>query len=82
MSRSKLDDNGICGFLVHALSEDAKAFASRLGLNPSHLEPMTPMATVSDLRAALTAERRLSEKRGGRGGAIHNQTASDVIVQT
>lgn len=46
---------GIRGLLVHALSEDAKAFYLRLGLDPSPLEPMTLMATVSDLRAALTA---------------------------
>ena len=46
---------GIRGLLVHAISEDAKAFSFylRLGLEPSPLEPMTLMVTVADLRAAL-----------------------------
>lgn len=44
---------GIRGLLVHALSEEAKAFYLRLGLDPSPLEPMTLMATIADLRAAL-----------------------------
>ena len=44
---------GIRGLLVHAISEDAKAFYLRLGLEPSPLEPMTLMVTVADLRAAL-----------------------------
>jgi len=44
---------GIRGLLVHAISEEAKAFYLRLGLEPSPLEPMTLMTTVADLRAAL-----------------------------
>ena len=44
---------GIRGLLVHALSEDAKAFYQNLGLDPSPLEPMTLMCTVADLVAAL-----------------------------
>jgi len=44
---------GIRGLLVHALSEEAKAFYLRLGLDESPLEPMTLMATVADLRTAL-----------------------------
>jgi predicted N-acetyltransferase YhbS len=44
---------GIRGMLVHALPEEAKAFYLRLGLDPSPLEPMTLMATIADLRAAL-----------------------------
>ncbi len=44
---------GIRGLLVHAVSEDAKAFYLRLGLDPSPIEPMTLMATVADLKAAL-----------------------------
>ncbi|MDN5754091.1 MAG: GNAT family N-acetyltransferase [Nitrosospira sp.] len=44
---------GIRGLLVHALSEEANAFYLNLGLDPSPLEPMTLMATVADLRAAL-----------------------------
>ena len=45
---------GIRGLLVHAISEEAKAFYLRLGLERSPLEPMTLMTTVADLRAALT----------------------------
>ena len=44
---------GIRGLLVHALSNDAKAFYLRLGLDESPLEPMTLMVTVADLRAAM-----------------------------
>jgi GNAT superfamily N-acetyltransferase len=44
---------GIRGLLVHAISEEAKAFYLRLGLELSSLEPMTLMTTVADLRAAL-----------------------------
>ena len=44
---------GIRGLLVHALSEDAKAFYLRLGLDESPLDPMTLMTTVADLRAAF-----------------------------
>jgi len=44
---------GIRGVLVHALSEEARAFYLSLGLEPSPLEPMTLMTTVADLRVAL-----------------------------
>lgn len=44
---------GIRGLLVHALSEEARSFYLRLGLDTSPLEPMTLMVTVADLRAAL-----------------------------
>jgi GNAT superfamily N-acetyltransferase len=44
---------GIRGLLVHALSDEARAFYLRLGLTRSPLEPMTLMATVADLQAAL-----------------------------
>jgi len=44
---------GIRGLLVHAISEDAKAFYLRLGLDQSPLDPMTLMTTVADLEAAL-----------------------------
>ena len=43
---------GIRGLLVHALSDEAKAFYVSLGLDVSPLEPMTLMATIADLRAA------------------------------
>jgi GNAT superfamily N-acetyltransferase len=44
---------GIRGILVHAISEDAKAFYLALGLSESPLEPMTLMVTLQDLRASL-----------------------------
>jgi len=47
---------GIRGLLVHAISDEAKAFYQQLGLAPSPLEPMTLMTTVTDLRAALAVD--------------------------
>lgn len=47
---------GIRGLIVHALSEEAKAFYLRLGLDESPLEPMTLMITVQDLQAAMRIE--------------------------
>jgi GNAT superfamily N-acetyltransferase len=47
------DSIGIRGLLVHTISEEAKAFYLKLGLEVSPLEPMTLMATLPDLRAAL-----------------------------
>lgn len=44
---------GIRGILVHAISDDAKAFYLALGFSESPLEPMTLMVTLADLRAAL-----------------------------
>ncbi len=46
------DAIGIRGLIVHAISQEAKAFYVRLGLDPSPIEPMTLMTTVADLRAA------------------------------
>ena len=46
------DAIGIRGLVVHALSEEAKAFYLRLGLDESPLDPMTLMITVADLHAA------------------------------
>lgn len=43
---------GIRGILVHAISDDAKAFYLALGLVESPLDPMTLMATLADLEAA------------------------------
>ena len=45
---------GIRGLLVHALSEEARDFYLRLGLESFPLDPMTLMVTVADLRAAIT----------------------------
>jgi uncharacterized protein (DUF1778 family) len=39
--------------LVHAISEEAKAFYVALGLSESPLEPMTLMVTLANLRATL-----------------------------
>jgi GNAT superfamily N-acetyltransferase len=44
---------GIRGMIVHAISDDAKAFYQALGLTPSPREPMMLMVTLSDLRASL-----------------------------
>jgi GNAT superfamily N-acetyltransferase len=44
---------GIRGMLVHAISDQAKAFYLALGLSQSPLEPMTLMVTLADLRATL-----------------------------
>ncbi len=44
---------GIRGMVVHALSEEAKAFCLGLGLEESPLEPMTLMVTINDLRATV-----------------------------
>jgi GNAT superfamily N-acetyltransferase len=47
------DAIGIRGMVVHALSESAKDFYQRLGFNPSPLDPMMLMVTLSDLRASV-----------------------------
>ena len=44
---------GILGMVVHTLSESARTFYERVGFDPSPLDPMTLMATISDLRAGL-----------------------------
>lgn len=46
---------GIRGMVVHALSDEVKAFYAHLGLDESPLDPMTLMVTVADLQAALGA---------------------------
>lgn len=47
------DAIGIRGMLVHALSPEAQAFYEHVGFERSPLEPMTLMATLSDVRAVL-----------------------------
>ncbi len=47
------DTIGIRGILVHAISEEAKAFYLALGFDPSPVEPMTLMVTLSDVRQLL-----------------------------
>lgn len=44
---------GIRGMVVHALSDEAKAFYLNLGFDESALDPMTLMVTIADLRASL-----------------------------
>jgi GNAT superfamily N-acetyltransferase len=44
---------GIRGLIVHAISEEAKAFYLRLGLGPSPLDAMTLMTTIADLKSSL-----------------------------
>lgn len=46
------DRIGIWGTLVHAISDEAKAFCLALGFDPSPLEPLTLMVRLADLRAA------------------------------
>ncbi|MBK1837963.1 GNAT family N-acetyltransferase [Azospirillum sp. YIM B02556] len=44
---------GVRGLIVHALSEEAKGFYLRLGLDPSPMDPMMLMVTLTDLRNNL-----------------------------
>ena len=47
------DAIGIRGIIVHAISDDAKAFYLALGFDSSPIEPMTLMVTLADLRKSL-----------------------------
>ena len=47
------DTLGIRGIVVHAISEEAKAFYLAIGFDPSPAEPMTLMVTLADVRAVL-----------------------------
>lgn len=42
---------GVRGIIVHAISEEAKAFYLKLGFDPSPIEPMTLMVRLADIRA-------------------------------
>jgi predicted N-acetyltransferase YhbS len=44
---------GIRGVIVHALSAQAKNFYERVGFEPSPLDPMILMVTLTDLKASL-----------------------------
>ena len=44
---------GVRSLLVHAISDEAKAFYLALGLESSPLDSMTLMASLADLRAAI-----------------------------
>jgi GNAT superfamily N-acetyltransferase len=45
---------GIRGIVVHAISDQAKAFYQTLGFDPSPAEPMTLMVTLADIRQLLS----------------------------
>jgi GNAT superfamily N-acetyltransferase len=47
------DSIGIRGIVVHAISDEAKAFYLALGFEPSAGEPMTLTVTIGDVRALL-----------------------------
>ncbi|SEF13257.1 Acetyltransferase (GNAT) domain-containing protein [Burkholderia sp. WP9] len=47
------DTIGIRGLIVHALSTDAQTFYERIGFEPSPIDPMMLMVTLTDLQAAL-----------------------------
>jgi predicted N-acetyltransferase YhbS len=47
------DAIGIRGIVVHAISDDAKAFYLALGFEPSPIEPMSLMVTLADIRKCL-----------------------------
>lgn len=47
------DSLGIRGIVVHAISEQAKAFYIAVGFEPSPLDPMTLMVTLGDVRAVI-----------------------------
>ena len=47
------DAIGIRGIVVHAISEQAKAFYLALGFEPSPADPMTLMVTLADIRGLL-----------------------------
>jgi GNAT superfamily N-acetyltransferase len=44
---------GIRGILVHAISNDARNFYVALGFEPSPIDPMTLLVTLSDIRKSL-----------------------------
>jgi len=44
---------GIRGLIVHAISEEARAFYQAVGFDPSPLDPMLLMITLKDLQLAL-----------------------------
>lgn len=50
------DAIGIRGLVVHALSADVRAFYTKVGFDPSPLDPSTLMITLADLKSALLLE--------------------------
>jgi len=50
---SAADIIGIRGILVRALSPEAKTFYERLGFDPSPIDPMTLMITLTDIKTGV-----------------------------
>lgn len=46
---------GVRGVIVHALLNEARLFYEKVGFDPSPIDSMTLMLTLSDLKAALTS---------------------------
>ncbi|RVA01549.1 GNAT family N-acetyltransferase, partial [Mesorhizobium sp. M7A.F.Ca.US.002.01.1.1] len=44
---------GIKGIVVHAISDDARAFYITIGFEPSPVEPLTLMVTLADLSESI-----------------------------
>src|SRR5262249_25680909 len=47
------DTIGIRGIVVHAISDQAKAFYQAIGFDPSLADPMTLMVTLADIRQLI-----------------------------
>lgn len=47
------DAIGMRGILVHAISQSARSFYVAIGFDPSPLDPLTPMITLSDVKRSL-----------------------------
>lgn len=47
------DTIGIRGIVVHAISEEAKAFYMALGFDPSPVDPMMLMVTLGDIQESM-----------------------------
>lgn len=61
---------GIRGLIVHPLSDGAKAFHPRLGLDGSPLDSLTLIVTIADLLAAVhecavVCKRKMKRTLGG-----------------
>ena len=47
------DTLGICGIVVHAISEQVKAFYLIVGFDPSPADPITLIVTLADIRKVV-----------------------------
>lgn len=54
-SKVVADIIGIRGMLVHALSDEARAFYLGVGFEPSPIDPMMLLVTLGDLAASLSS---------------------------